>query len=146
MAHFAQLEPTNIPNVYSVLGVIVINNTELLDENGEENEDKGIQFCQNLTGHPYWKQTSYNKKFRGHYAGIGMIFDENLNAFFYPPHPSEEPFYKGWYFDYAQLAWQPPFHPPEVPYGKIPVWDNDTQNWKFEDDTSIPDNPNIDYW
>ena len=45
MAHFAQLDNDN-----KVLQVIVVNNTELLDENEVEQEQKGIDFCKSLLG------------------------------------------------------------------------------------------------
>jgi len=69
MAHFAELDETN-----TVKQVIVVHNNELLDENGIESEQKGIDFCVNLFGGK-WIQTSYNGNFRGRYAGIGMIYD-----------------------------------------------------------------------
>jgi hypothetical protein len=69
MAHFAELDETN-----TVKQVIVVHNNELLDENGIESEQKGIDFCVNLLGGK-WIQTSYNNNFRGRYAGIGMIYD-----------------------------------------------------------------------
>ena len=50
MAHFVKLE-----NGVVVQG-IVVNNAELLDENGIESEAKGIAFCANLLGGT-WKQT-----------------------------------------------------------------------------------------
>jgi hypothetical protein len=80
MAHFAELDENNI-----VLRVIVVNNDELLDENGNETEQKGIDFCSNLLGGT-WIQTSYNGNFRFRFAGIGMFYDldrdmfRNLNA------------------------------------------------------------------
>jgi hypothetical protein len=45
MAHFAQIDDNSI-----VTQVIVINNRELLDENGTESEKKGAEFCQSLFG------------------------------------------------------------------------------------------------
>lgn len=45
MAHFAQIDENNI-----VQQVIVVHNNELLDDNGIEQESKGIQFCQSLLG------------------------------------------------------------------------------------------------
>lgn len=77
MAHFAQLDDNNI-----VTQVIVVDNSELLDSNGVEQEAIGITFCTNLFGaDTRWKQTSYNGKFRGRYAGIGMKYDKELDEF-----------------------------------------------------------------
>ena len=82
MAHFAQLNETN-----TVTQVIVVHNNELLDENGNESEQKGIDFCVNLLGGA-WIQTSYNANFRGKYAGIGDIYDA-VNDVFVAPEPKE---------------------------------------------------------
>ena len=82
MAHFAELNETNI-----VKQVIVVHNNELLDENGNESEQKGIDFCVNLLGGT-WIQTSYNKNFRGTYAGIGDLYDP-VNDVFVTPEPKE---------------------------------------------------------
>ena len=40
MAHFAQLDLNNL-----VTQVIVVSNNEIQDENGLEQESKGIEFC-----------------------------------------------------------------------------------------------------
>ena len=77
MAHFAQLE-NNI-----VRKVIVVANQDILDKNGQESEQKGIDFCSNLLGGT-WKQTSYNGNIRKNYAGIGMTYDPTFDAFIPP--------------------------------------------------------------
>jgi len=60
MAHFAELDENNI-----VLQVTVVNNSDILDENGNESEEIGIQFNKNLLGQDTkWVQTSYNSNFR----------------------------------------------------------------------------------
>jgi hypothetical protein len=41
-----------------------------------------------LTG--TWKQTSYNNNFRGKYAGIGDIYDAELDEFVTPTPPPPE--------------------------------------------------------
>jgi hypothetical protein len=78
MAHFAELDENNI-----VTNVIVVHNNELLDENGYESEQKGIDFCVAHFG-GRWLQTSYNASFRFNYAGIGYTWDETLEAFIAP--------------------------------------------------------------
>jgi hypothetical protein len=83
MAHFAELNENNI-----VTNVIVVHNNELLDENGNELEQKGIDFCINLLGGT-WIQTSYNHNFRGTFAGIGYTYDP-VNDVFVPPTIEEE--------------------------------------------------------
>jgi hypothetical protein len=78
MAHFAELDENNV-----VKQVIVVHNNELLDENGKESEQKGIDFCVAHYGGT-WIQTSYNGNFRGCYAGSGFIYDPIRNAFIAP--------------------------------------------------------------
>lgn len=78
MAHFAELDENNI-----VTRVIVIHNNELLDESGNELEQKGIDFCIAHYGGT-WVQTSYNGNFRGSYAGIGYTYDKTLDEFIAP--------------------------------------------------------------
>ena len=80
MAHFANLDENN-----KVIQVIVVSNNDIVDENGEENEEIGIQFCRMIQGqNTNWKQTSYNNNFRGRYAGIGMYYDEINDEFIEP--------------------------------------------------------------
>jgi hypothetical protein len=58
MAHFAEIDESN-----KVLRVIVVNNSDIIDSEGNECEDLGKQFCSNLLG-GNWIQTSYNGTFR----------------------------------------------------------------------------------
>lgn len=117
MAHFAQLDINN-----TVIQVIVVNNNELLDENGAESETKGIAFCQYLFGaDSRWKQTSYNGTIRKNYAGIGYSYDVARDAFVTP-----RPF-ASWTLADDTCQWAAP-----VPYpndGKYYVWDEPTLSW-----------------
>ena len=119
MAHFAELDENNI-----VLRVIVVNNSELLDENGQEQESKGIDFCKSLLG-GNWIQTSYNGNFRVRYAGIGYAYNTYHNAFI-PPKPFES-----WLFNDNMLDWYPPVPYPED--GKYYIWNEDSVNWEMVD-------------
>lgn len=77
MAHFAQLDENNI-----VTGVLVVNNEDIIDENGNESEQKGIDFLKSLFGNDTkWVQTSYNNRFRNKYACIGDQFDPINDVF-----------------------------------------------------------------
>jgi hypothetical protein len=80
MAHFAEIGLDNI-----VLRVVVVHNNELLEENGQESEAKGIEFCRSLFG-GVWIQTSYNGNIRKNYAGVGYTYDAQRDAFI-PPQP-----------------------------------------------------------
>lgn len=115
MAHFAELDESNV-----VKQVIVVHNNELLDENGNESEAKGIAFCQSLLGGT-WIQTSYNGNIRKNYAGIGFVYDP-INDWFYGPQP-----YPSWTLD-TDAKWQPPTPNPMLE-GKYFYWDEPTLSW-----------------
>lgn len=115
MAHFAEIGLNN-----TVLQVIVVHNNELLDENGIEREEKGINFCRNLFGGT-WLQTSYNANFRKNYAGVGFTYDSSRDAFI-PPKP-----YTSWLLDENTCQWQAP-----IPYptdGNLYTWNEETTSW-----------------
>ena len=120
MAHFAEIDENNI-----VLRIIVVDNQDTADEDGNEVESIGVAFCQNLLGGE-WVQTSYNDNFRKQFAGIGFTYDTDKNVFIEPqPYPS-------WTLD-IDNNWQPPTpHPND---GNPYVWDEENQTWKrLEDD------------
>jgi hypothetical protein len=114
MAHFAQLE-NNI-----VLKIIVVSNQDILDENGQESEQKGIDFCSNLLGGT-WKQTSYNASIRKNYAGIGYTYDESRDAFI----PSKP--FNSWLLNEDTCNWYAPVNMPTD--DKQYKWDEASINW-----------------
>jgi hypothetical protein len=115
MAHFAKLENNNVTQV------IVVDNNELL-ENGQESEQKGIDFCSNLLGGT-WKQTSYNGNIRKNYAGIGYTYDETLDAFIAP-----KPF-ASWVLDETIAQWKAPVDYPTD--GEMYTWNEETTSWNL---------------
>lgn len=117
MAHFAQLDNDN-----KVLQVIVIDNNDILDENGIESEAVGQEFCTNLLG-GLWLQTSYNGNIRKNFAGIGFDYDASRDAFIAPqPYPS-------WILNEGTCQWDAP-----VP---MPIddnayqWNEELINWEL---------------
>jgi len=116
MAHFAKIE-NNI-----VTQVIVVNNEDIIDEQGNESEALGIQLCKELLGGE-WRQTSYNNSFRKKYAGIGDTYDSTRDAFISPqPYPS-------WVLDENTCRWESP-----VPYpndGNMYIWNEELVNWEL---------------
>ena len=124
MAHFAQLNASSI-----VQQVIVVNNSDILDPDGNESEAVGIAFCQLLFGaDTIWKQTSYNASFRCNYAGIGFRYDTDLDAFIAPqPFPS-------WLLN-ASCQWEAPVPYPED--GVLYIWNEETVNWVPAIDNSV---------
>lgn len=115
MAHFAELDDNNV-----VKRVIVVDNKDTVDENGNEVEAVGIAFCQNLLG-GRWVQTSYNNKFRVRYASQGYTYDPSLDAFIRPqPYPS-------WTLNTQTCDWDPPTPKPDD--GKPYSWDEGVLSW-----------------
>ena len=123
MAHFAELDENNV-----VLQVIVVHNNELIDSEGNENEAKGVQFCNSLFGHTNWIQTSYNNNIRKQFAGTGYTYDE-VNDVFVSPQP-----FPSWSLD-DSFDWQPPTAMPDD--DKKYFWNEETQSW---DELNIPNN------
>jgi hypothetical protein len=115
MAHFAQVEDTIVKQV------IVISDANAPDPAPEHSEPLGQAFIRDvLKLDGQWIQTSYNSKFRAHYAGIGFTWDA-INQVFYAPQP-----YPSWHLD-ENWNWQAP-----VPYpndGKEYYWDEAKQEW-----------------
>lgn len=115
MAHFAKIDDNNI-----VQQVIVVDNSVILDESGNENETLGKEFCTQLFG-GIWVQTSYNGKFRKNYAGIGYTYDISRDAFI-PPKP-----YLSWILDENTCQWGAPIPYPES--GGFFEWSERLQRW-----------------
>ena len=116
MAHFAQLDDDNV-----VLQVIVVNNSDCLDENGNESEAVGIAFCKTILGEATrWKQTSYNGNMRFNYAGIGYTYDAGRDGFV-PPQP-----YPSWLLAVNCKWWAPTPMPRD---DKLYRWDEPTTSW-----------------
>jgi len=109
MAHFAKISETN-----KVLGVLTLNNSDMLNSDGVEEESVGQTYLEQHNNWPanLWIQTSYNTinnthrldgiPFRGNYAGIGYIWDEDDNIF-WPEKP-----YVSWVKHNASACWKSP--------------------------------------
>ena len=119
MAHFAELDDNNV-----VKRVIVVRNSEITDVNGKEVESIGIAYCQRLYGaDTKWKQTSYNGNIRVNHAGIGMVYNEELDAFIeVKPYPS-------WILNSDTAEWNPPVPRPESETEEY-TWNEENQSWE----------------
>jgi hypothetical protein len=84
MAHFAEISDNVVQRV------IVVSNEDCGGGEFPESEPIGQAFIASLGLTGLWLQTSYNNNFRGSYAGIGYIYDEDSDAFVEPPTPSAE--------------------------------------------------------
>lgn len=127
MASFTKLDDNNV-----VLAVISVHDNELLDENGNESEQKGIDFLTQWSGgYSNWKQTSFNTiggvhvnggtPFRKNYAAIGDTYDVQRNAYIRP-----KPF-ASWSLNEDTCQWQPPVPMPTD--GKFYIWNEENQAW-----------------
>lgn len=130
MAHFAKLDDNNV-----VLEVLVVGNEILLDEDGNEVEQKGIDFLISLFGHTKWKQCSYNNNFRKKYPSKGWVYSPEEDVFF-PTISPYDTFMHNYVFDRDRWQWVPPIPMPVD--GFTYNWDPEIQEWVKD-----PDNPPI---
>jgi hypothetical protein len=115
MAHFAKIDENNI-----VRRVVVINNSVLLDSDGNEQESLGVEFCaQTFSG--TWKQTSYNSNIRKNFASLGYSYNSSIDAFV-PPKP-----FDSWVLDTEIAEYVAPVDMPndENEY----IWNEETTSW-----------------
>ena len=109
MAHFAKLGANS-----KVISVLTLNNSDMLNADGVEDESVGQQYLETHNNWPaqMWIQTSYNTvgnthnlggtPFRGNYAGIGYEWDEDNNIF-WPKKP-----YASWVKHNESASWKSP--------------------------------------
>jgi hypothetical protein len=82
--------------------------------------DEGEAFFNALGG--TWVKTSYNGNIRKNYAGNGMSYDPNRDAFISP-----KPF-NSWLLDEDTCRWQAPIEYPTD--GLMYQWDEELTDWK----------------
>ena len=123
MAHYARVNSDNI-----VTYVTPIPNEIITDENGVEHEERALDHLYSTIPDSVgdrWIQTSYNHNFRKRYAGLGFIWNGELDAFI-PPKP-----YDSWTLNTETVDWDPPIPMPEVTEdGTKYDWDESSGNWK----------------
>lgn len=123
MAHFAKIE-NNI-----VVDVHVVDNINLLDENGIEQEQIGINYLKSLWGNQRFVQCSYNGNIRKRYPGIGYSYDETNNVFLTP-----KPF-ASWILN-ENFDWVAPVEMPVVEFPQEAFWNEETLSWDVIDITN----------
>jgi len=122
MAHFSKLGTGNI-----IEQVIVINNSVITDSDGNEQEQLGVDFINNLYGtRDVWKQTSYNGTIRKNFAGVGYSYDQTRDAFI-PPKP-----FNSWILDEDTCLWEAPVAKPDDE--QIYQWNETNQQWEIIND------------
>jgi len=138
MAHFAKISETN-----EVLTVHAVDNKDVLNADGVEDESVGQQYLEQHSNWPaqMWIQTSYNTSagthkdggtpLRGNYAGVGYTWDEDNNIF-YPKKP-----FASWVLDIPTATWNSPIGDPptdsltdeEKAAETYFMWNEDGQSW-----------------
>lgn len=140
MAHFAKI---NLEN--KILAVLTLNNSDMLNASGIEEELVGQQYLEKNNNWPanMWIQTSYNTRnnqhinggtpFRGNYAAIGGIWD-SANQIFWPPKP-----YNSWIQDLNTANWVAPITKPELTEEQknsniehVYEWNEQNQSWDLK--------------
>ena len=130
MAHFAKIGLNN-----KVINVVAVDNRNLEDSNGIEQEQNGINFLESITGWSLWVQTSYNTikgihklngtPLRKNYAGIGYTYDEDRDAFI-PKKP-----YPSWILNETTCQWEAPVVKPDD--GNEYNWNEENQQWDLNE-------------
>jgi hypothetical protein len=109
MAHFAEIDNNGV-----VLRVLVVPN---------EQEHRGQEFlASDLDLGGTWVQTSYNATIRKNYAGIGMFYDVQRDAFI-----SEQPF-ASWVLNEETCKWEAPVLYPTD--GLMYSWNEELTDWE----------------
>jgi|TARA_R100001594_G_scaffold127380_1_gene165042 hypothetical protein len=143
MAYFAKMDGN------TVLKVVVVHNNELLDENGNESEAKGIEFLKKTFGQDTsWLKTSFGSKNGKHYhidpnTGIKTLSEDQSKCFrktfvddampgTWTYDPAKDAFippkdYPTWIFDEASWMWIPPV--PHPTGGEGYDWNEENQSW-----------------
>ena len=139
MAHFAKLGINS-----KVIAVHAVDNKDLHNADGIEDEEVGRQYLERIHNWPLWKQTSYNTQhnqhknggtpLRGNYAGIGFTYDEE-NDVFWPIKP-----YTSWVKNLTTAQWQSPIgDAPDLTEEQTDthyyVWNESGQSWDLTEKT-----------
>tara|TARA_R100001015_G_C4628258_1_gene188333 strand:+ start:1275 stop:1670 length:396 start_codon:yes stop_codon:yes gene_type:complete len=129
MASFAKIGLNN-----KVIEVHSVHNNEILDANGVEQENIGIDFLTKLTGWAIWKQTSYNTSggvhklgntpLRKNFAAIGDTYDEERDAFV-PTKP-----FNSWTLNETTCQWEAPIALPDRE--NTYYWNEETKQWDID--------------
>ena len=118
MAHFAKLGVNG-----KVIAVHGLDNDQMLNADGQEDESVGQNRLQQIHGWPaqMWIQTSYNSNFRKNYAENGGTYDVEADGF-YAPQP-----FNSWTLNEETFLWEPPI---EIPDSENPYrWNEETLSW-----------------
>ena len=102
MAHFAKIEN-------GVVTQVIVAEQEFIDSGS-------------LGDPTQWIQTSYNGNIRNTYAGIGYLYNEELDIFIEP-----KPF-ESWSLDTETQSWKAPVDKPTD--DNFYIWNEETLSWE----------------
>jgi len=144
MAHFAKINQDKL-----VIQVLTLDNPNMLNDNGVEDETIGQQYLEQNNNWPanLWIQTSYNTiqnthilggtPFRGNYAGIGYTWDD-VNEIFWSPKP-----FPSWVKHIETASWKSPIgdaptltaeqitQNESLSHRWVYLWNEETQSWNL---------------
>jgi hypothetical protein len=148
MAHYAKIDDNNV-----VLTVLTLDNREIVDAEGVEQETLGQNHLQHHHNWPAekWIKTSYNTignthkldgtPFRGNYAGIGFTWDVD-NQIFWPPQP-----YPSWTKNTTTAMWDCPLGaPPSLPDEQVSQNIAGTHDWEYRWNETLHQGDNTKGW
>jgi hypothetical protein len=124
MAHFAELDQDN-----KVINVVYLESNSILDENGQESEEIGIQFLKkNLGNEKIWIKTSINNNIRGYFAVIDGYYLSDTDQF------TSRKEFNSWILNSDNYTWNAPTPIPGNPSeGFYYAWDESSLQWKLEE-------------
>ena len=132
MPHFAKISDSNVVEKVEVFS------QEDIDANGGDYSSSAETWVSSYKGGGTWKQTSYNAKARGEFAGVGFLWEPTKEKF-YSPKPKSK---SSWTLEEKgdRLVWWPPidfFNTEDCKLAdgsdvKITYnnWDDSAQTWK----------------
>ena len=126
MAHFAEINSDGI-----VLRVVRACGQDIAANGGNCSEQSAENFkktCPLSNEGIKWVQTSKERIFRKNYAGIGMKYDEQRDAFIgFKP-------YDSWILNENTCIWEPPIIKPieQLEENQYYSWNEDIINWEVK--------------
>ena len=121
MAHYAKVTNGKVVKV-------IVAEASFFDNFIDDSPGKWIQTSYNTRGGVHYEPNSdvtssdQSKALRGNYAGIGYIYDSNLDAF-YPPQP-----FNSWTLNTGSFTWESP-----EPYPTGDATGSWTGSWNWEE-------------
>ena len=125
MSHFARVNQ-------GIVTQVLVAEQEFIDSYVDTEPGEWIQTSYNTFGGVHYDRSTnpptpsgdQSKALRKNYAGIGMIYDKDKDAF-YQPQP-----YASWILNATTCLWEPPVAYPED--GKYYEWNESSKSWVEE--------------